>query len=377
MANTESTAALRPEIWEKELVVDSIDNLYFMKNGMMGEGTNNIVQLKTQLKKGHGDTVTIPLTAKLSGEGIDGDSELEGNEEAISPYSDQVIISQKRNAVRLTGKLDEKMNAFNMRTDAKNKLSMWRQEMIERQIFMKLGGVSATDLTDVNDSVYSASATWSNTATAADNTAVEAGYGTRYWRSGNSGGSDGLDDLAAGDVANLEDISVCKYKAMLASPKVVPLKIDGKNYYIMFVHPFQAYDIKKLVSTSALSWQSAQVHAASSGSKNPVFTGALGIWDGVILHEHEYVPTCQTGSDFATANDEAGVRVFRALLCGCQAAVYADAQSNGLGWVEEVFDYKNKFGVSTSILGGIQKMTFNSKDYGVVCYDSSASSDTT
>jgi hypothetical protein len=39
---------------------------------------------------------------------------------------------------------------------------------------------------------------------------------------------------------------------------------------------------------------------------------------------------------------------------------------------EETFDYGNKKGVATGIIGGVQKMTFNGKNYGVVTVDTGA-----
>lgn len=163
MANTISIDANRRELWRSELFQDVIDGMYFTQNGLMGEGDNNIVQVFKDLKKSAGDTITVPLTAKLAGAGVTGDSELEGNEEAISSYYDQVLIDQVRNAVRLTGKLDSQKACYDMFKDAKEKLSIWGQEFLERQIFMKLGGVSALTLTDETGATYSGRATWSNT----------------------------------------------------------------------------------------------------------------------------------------------------------------------------------------------------------------------
>ena len=137
MANTSSIAALRPEIWQKELTKNVLDNIYFKK--FMGKGTDNIIQVKDDLKKTKGDTITIPITNKLTGDGVVGDAELEGNESAISADYDQVVIDQVREAVRMTGELDEQTNVYDMRRDAMDKLSMWAQEFLERQFFLKLG----------------------------------------------------------------------------------------------------------------------------------------------------------------------------------------------------------------------------------------------
>lgn len=369
MANTVSTAALRPEIWQKELMKDVMDNMYFTQNGLMGEDENNIIQIKGDLKKSNGDTITIPLTAKLSGNGVTGDSELEGNEEAISPYYDQVVISQKRFAVRLTGRLDEQMNAYNMRQDAKNKLSIRLQEFLERQFFMKLAGVANLTITDVAGTVVAADATWSNTADQVPTADSAAGYGARYLCADYTSGAT---SLAATDLLTPELISKAKVKAMIASPQVRPLKINGSNYYVLFVHPYQALDLK-----NNATFAQARREADVRGKDNPIFTGALGIWDGVIIKEHEYVPFLDisvAGHNFESSSagtDYAAVDAYRALLCGKQAAVYAQC-NNDNGWVEETFDYKNKVGFATGIIGGIQKMTFNSKDYGVISIDTAA-----
>jgi N4-gp56 family major capsid protein len=375
MANTVSIDSLRPEIWQKELFQDVIDGMYFTKSGLMGKGDNNIVQKFDDLKKSPGDTITLPLTAKLSGSGVTGDSELEGNEEAINAYSEQIGIDQIRNAVRLTGRLDTQKNAYNMRMDAKDKLAIWAQEFLERQIFMKLGGVSATNCVDESGVVYSARATWSNTADAIP-TATEAGnvaadYTYRYLCADST---QGLDGIAASDILTPALISKAKGVAKLCNPVVRPLRIEGKDYYVLFIHPKQAFDLRNAASSL---WYAAQQYAQVRGDSNPIFTGALGVWDGVIIMEHEYVPSL-TGDGAAmvfsagnTTYAPNAVRVYRSLLCGRQAAVAAFT-TDSFNMVEKTFDYENKVGYATGIIGGVQKTQFNSKNYGVVTIDTGA-----
>ena len=371
MANTVSTDALRPEIWAKELYADVMDNLYFTQSGLMGEGSNNIIEVKKDLNKAQGDQITVGLTAKLSGAGVTGDDELEGNEEAINAYSEAVAIDQQRFAVRLTGQLDEKKNAYDMRQDAKEKLSIRMQEFIERQMFLKLGSVSLTTLIDVNGVTYSAGATWSNTPNQVPTADSGAGYANRYLCADYTNGAD---SLASTDLITPELISRCKVKALLASPKIQPLRINGEAHYVMFIHPWQAYDLK-----NNATFNQARREAEVRGSTNPIFTGALGVWDNVIIKEHEYVPFLDISGGGLTPNNyelagtgtDYSADCFRAILCGKQAAVFAQAK-NPQGWVEETFDYKNKVGFATGLIGGIQKLQFNSKDYAVVTLDTAA-----
>jgi len=371
MANSVSIAALRPEIWQKELYKDVMDNMFFTSNGLMGEGENSVIQLKNNLKKSKGDSITLPLTTKLSGNGITGDSELEGHEEAISAYSDSIAIDQWRNAVRLTGKLDEQKNVYDMRVDAKNKLSINIQEFIERQIFLKLAGVNNVSLTDVNGTVIAANALWSNTADQVPADDTNTGYGDRYLCADYTAGAT---SIAATDLLTPELISRSRVKAETSSPRMRPLKIDGKNYWVLFIHPWQAFDLK-----NNATYTQAQREAQVRGEKNPIFTGALGVWDRVIVHEHEYVPyldaTTSTMMNFTAADSGTqftnGINVFRSLLCGQQAGVMANA-SDSMNMVEKTFDYENKVGYATGLIGGIQKVSFNSKDYGVIAVDTAA-----
>ncbi|MCP3684358.1 MAG: N4-gp56 family major capsid protein [bacterium] len=372
MGNTVSTDALRPELWGKEVWKNVIDGMYFTNNGLMGTGENNVIQIMDNLKKSKGDTITVPLTAKLTGNGVNNDAELEGNEEKINPYSESINIAKKRFAVRLTGTLDEQKNAFNMRTDAKNKLSMRLQEFIEQQVFLKLGGVTNTTLTDVAGNVVGTDCAWSNTPAYVPDADTAAGYGDRYLGADYSSGAT---SLAAADQLSPELISRAKTKAMQKQssgmPKVTPLRINGESHYVMFIHPWQAFDLKN----NAVFAQ-AQREAQTRGRDNPIFTGALGIWDNVVIKVHEYVPFLDAsvaGNSFrgaATGTDFA-VDAFRALLCGQQACVMAKAGSSDK-MVEKLFNYDDQVGYAVSFMGGIQKIEFDSKDYGVVAVDTAA-----
>lgn len=369
MSNTVTIDALRQELWQKKLYADVMDKLYFTENGMMGSDINNIVQTKDELRKNKGDTVTFGLGIKLNGDGIVGDAEREGQEEAMTTYSQSVSIDSISNQVRLTGDLDEQKVPYDMREEAKDKLSIWMQEYIERQIFMKLGGVTTTSLLDIDGStVYSARATWSNSPNIVPTADEAAGKGERYICSD----ANGLDSLAATDILTPAIIGRAQVLAKLANPKIKPLRIKGKDYYILFIHPWQAYDLKHAASSV---WAQAQREAQMRGSDNPIFTGALGVFDGVIIHEHEYVPVVvgNASRSFSASGTAVpnGVYAFRALLCGQQAGVFAQTKQS-MKMVEKLFNYDSQAGFSAQMIGGIQKTAFNSEDYGVVSIDTGA-----
>jgi len=154
-------------------------------------------------------------------------------------------------------------------------------------------------------------------------------------------------------------------------PTMRPIKIDGENHYVLFIHPWQAFDLK-----NNATYAQAQREAQIRGRSNPIFTGAMGVWDNVIIHVHEYVPFLDidvAGNNFYSKDVgiDAGVDAFRALLCGAQAAVLATTKKSFI-MREKDFDYGNKVGHSTGIMGGVQKITYNSVDYGVIALDTAA-----
>lgn len=373
MANTSSIAALRAQLWDKELFSDVMAELYFAQRGMMGESSDSLIQVKNDLTKAKGDRVTFGIGYKLSGDGVTGDGELEGNEEAKNTYSDTVLIDQIRNAERLEGELDTQKAAYNTRDEALRDGKVWIAEFLEKQIFMKLGGVSTLSLTDIGSAVYSRRAAFANTADAVPAAHEAAGTGARYICADASG----IDAMADTDIMSTTLITRAKVKAqtsVVGRPRVRPIRVNGQDHYVMFVHPWQAADLKTAASSV---WAQAQREAGERGDKNKIFTGSLGVWDNVILHVSDFVPTAQTSSAFGVGGTATACRAFRALLCGAQAGLMANASPKGRGvvptfMVEKKFDYDNKVGYAVGYIGGIQKSTFNSIDYGVVSVDTGA-----
>ena len=78
MAKTIIPASLVKKAWAKDTWAAGIHKSYFDK--FTGTGTDNIIQIKEELKKEKGDTINIPLLMPLSGPGVTGDNQLENNE---------------------------------------------------------------------------------------------------------------------------------------------------------------------------------------------------------------------------------------------------------------------------------------------------------
>jgi N4-gp56 family major capsid protein len=142
----------------------------------------------------------------------------------------------------------------------------------------------------------------------------------------------------------------------------------------MFVHPWQVADLRTAASSV---WVASQQTAGERGSTNPLFSGALGVWDGVILHEHPFVPTATAAQAFSVGGTAANAQAFRSILVGQSAACLANASPDGSGVAstfmrEESFDYQNKAGFAVGFIGGIALPTFNNLPYGAVLVDTGA-----
>lgn len=93
------------KLWRKMLFQEALKQTWATK--FMGKDSNSLIQELDETSKGPGDRVRIILRMLLSGAGVQGDATLEGSEESLTTYSDDVLIDQLRHAVRSAGKMSE------------------------------------------------------------------------------------------------------------------------------------------------------------------------------------------------------------------------------------------------------------------------------
>jgi N4-gp56 family major capsid protein len=300
--------------WSRDAWVELPKLIYW--NKFMGKGLNNIIQVKDELEGQPGDRVSFSFVRKLQGSGVTGDGDLENSEEQINSFVDNVSIDQKRNAVRLKGRMSERRTAYNQRMVAKELLTTWLAETIDADIF------AATDL-NPSTTVFGGSAT---------STAL----------------------IAVGDYMTTALITKMKTKAKKALPKIWPVKVGTKEYYVLIMHPDQEGDLK----TFDAAWIQAQREAQTRGDDNPLFEGSVGVWDGVICHVHEDIAVSAT---FGAGSNLTGAS---AQFVGRQAGVFAWGEHPR--WVEKEFDYGNKTGFAIGAIYGVKKGVFSAVDHGMI-----------
>jgi N4-gp56 family major capsid protein len=319
MATTKYPPNLVQRAWALDLWKEVREELYFKK--FTSEGSDSFITEKTDLKKQKGDRIIIPLLMKLTGAGIAGDDTLEGREEALTYYDMEVTVGQRRHAVRSEGEEEEQKSQLDFRKNAKSALKMWMEELLDGSIFSALCSTP---------------------------TANRVLYPT---------GCSALSDIASSNKLTTTMIRLAKLRAQLATPKIRPVRVDGKEYYTLLVHPYAADDLKQ-----DSTWLQQQREAGIRGEKNPIFSGALGVYDGVIIHSHENVTTSSEGSG--------GAQISYNVLLGAQAGALAIAKEPF--WKEKDFDYGNQKGVATGINYGVEKSVFNGEDFAVITCPTSA-----
>jgi N4-gp56 family major capsid protein len=337
---------LAVKLWSKTLFEEALKETYFKK--FISTGTDNIVQYKNETAKSAGDRITFGLRMQLSGAGVQGDDTLEGNEESLTTYNDNLTINQLRHAVRSAGKMSEQRVPFSVREEAKDGLKDWWSDRLDTWFFNQLCGYTAQA-----DTRYTG------------NQAAVAPSATRLVV--------GNDQTAE---ASLSATTSCQFTlkvldravalAKTATPLIRPVKTDGGDHFVAFIHPFQTFQLR--TNTAAGQWQDIQKAAITGGqiSKNPIFNGALGVYNNVILHESTRIPAINTLGGSGTTFVNTGRR---AVLCGAQAAVFGtgqDSSPNKMSWYEEKFDYGNQLGVEAGMIAGLKKAVFNSVDFATV-----------
>lgn len=306
-------ANLVPKVWAKKVWHEGVKDSYFDK--FTATDGSNVVHKNKDLENVKGDSVVFGLMMNLTGSGVEGNRQkLAGAEDTLNIYDFTVNTKLVRNAVSRY-EADDQRTQYDMLKEIKIALKQWLSDWLDDRLISRLS------YNPSNGEVLYASAAGTQSS------------------------------ITANDKLTTTIISRAKRKALMHAPKVQPIKVDGMDKYIMLVHPWAARDLK-----DDPKWLAAQQNANLRGSKNPIFTGALGEYDGVILYEYERVQTGNIGASSAN--------VCQNLLLGKQAACFA--VSRPAKHIEQTDDYGNIAGNGIAFYGAVEKTNFNGKDYGVI-----------
>lgn len=353
---------------------------------------NALIQLKMELLKKKGEAVTFPIIAPLAGHGRVATpaalttGSLESHEEGVTDYSYRLELCDWGHATRDEGPLTRQQAAWDPDRVARTALELWFGQALDHATYCALAGLAFTG----DDATPADVGGTALVAAAAPSRKLVGGMKSGTFTARTTDAV--LDDQ---EYMCFEIIDEAKAQAVEDEPIMRPIIIDGQPWYMMFMSPGQARDLRANAGASTgIVWKDAQMYASTRGKANPLFTNALGAYNGVLLYEYQrcHMRCNESGADDAiawtpavegnyfdtsdilpTATWEGTLRfAHRALFCGACAAAHAWGKKPE--FVGKNFDYGRQHGFAVKMLIGVGRPEFNSVDYGVMVVDTAATS---
>lgn len=363
------------------LAVDVGRISYFNKKFMgVGVDAQTPIQMLPQLENDAGDQIAYDLVLQLRMQPIEGDATLEGKEEDIKFYTDQVFLDQARGGVNTGGRMTRKRTLQDLRKIARARQADWWARIFDELIFLylsggyRLAGSGSGSTANFINGDYTYTAGYPGFATNAfvpPDTAHNLVSGKKALNSG-SATITSADKLTLGDIDRCIAVASTLGGGTSGIPALQPCSIDGEDTYVLVMHPWCEFDLRTALSSGSAWIDIQKAAAAAEGRNNPIFKGAMGVYNGVVLQKHRAI---MNRNDAGTNN----ASVVRNLFLGRQAGVVAFG-SPGTGlrfdWNEEARDNGNQAVITTSSIFGVKKTSFpinaSSYDFGVIALDSAS-----
>ena len=352
--------------WSSSLSLDASQEAYW-DSRFTGRGANSRtpVQILDDLEKDSGDQISFDLLAELKSTPIFGDDILEHNEENQRLFTDKIFIDQMRVGVNSGGAVTRKRTLHDLRARAKVQMGAYWASINDQLKFMY--GCGGRGVNENFNFPLNYTGHAGNLFTAPDAAhRIFGGVATAY------------NNMVATDKFDLKIIDKAVTRAAVqgggASDLTVlqPCKFGAETCYVLVMHSWQEDDMRTNSVTG--QWLDIQrAAAAAEGRKSPLFTGALGMYRGVVLHSHRNVIR------FNNAGAGSNVDAARAIFMGTQALVTAFGSANGdnrFDWKEFAKDNGNQFIVVSGYIGGVKKVSYDTsvgvQDFGMFSLDTAA-----
>ena len=322
--------------WAKDLFKIILPAVEF--NDLVGKGTDAIVQSRTELGKGEGDTITFGIRLPLTGEGVVGNDTVEGNEERLLFKDFSMTIEELNHAVDTGGKMEEQRVPYDLMAEGRDALGDWWADKLSDLVIATLGGDSTFKIAGVD---------FAQAITEPDadhlvlvNDVAEA-------------------SMTSADIMDLNHLDRMKQKAEMPATgcyKVRPLKRGGKNYFRVILHNYVFDALRE--NTNVGQWGDLLRSANKLAIPNVEIE-----YNGMLIGKSERVRMVQGAS--ATGG------VYRNVLLGAQAACWAwggagESKSTVMQFVPYERDAKRFVLIRGGGIFGVKKTIFNSDDYGVI-----------
>ena len=318
---------------------------------LRGSNGSAFVRMFDELETGKGDRYRHFLRMQDAGLGVPEGVPLEGNEDGMEFVHDDVLIGQFRKAVRIPtkGNISVQRVPFQLRDEAKSQAADWVLNVHEEILWNHACGYTPA-----------------NSATYAD---IRRGYNTVVEYDANhrilaGSGNTNDEDLGSSDKFTLSLLRRAITHAQTMETPLLPGRYGDKHFgWVCALHPYQSRDLRE---DDAEFWD-LMTSAIQGGhvDDNPLFTGALGVAEGVLFIQNKRVTQ---GVNSSTGDPISTVR--RATLMGANAFMCGYAKNSSrvdkLRWIEKLKDYDNELGIGLSFTYGFKRTIFDGETYGAL-----------
>jgi N4-gp56 family major capsid protein len=382
-------ANLAVQKWSRDLFKHNLATNPFASD--MGTGDDKIIQVKKDFLKEKGDKITFALRGLLAGSGQGDDGTYEGNEEAMTFLDDSVFIHENGHSTKLNGNMTEQRTLINLREQSKLALGEWLGRRSAADIVAALSGLKTMSFAGQVTGGLALDASSAQIETVNQVSPTKSATALRYWAGGQT--TAGVVTRVANDAAITSSTTclfgskVIEHVKRLALTSISstgapispirPVMVKGKAYFVMYIDEL---DVKSLMADT--NYVQAVREAEKQGESNPLFTGALAIWQGVVLKPIQLLHR-RTGAGGVTAAEyfdstgdacASGITVVRKLFCGAQAGLLAYGKLPTRK--EKSHDYDTKYGVHTNTIYGVKKSSFTSgQEFGCIIVDTAVATD--
>ena len=320
----------------------------------MGPGTDAIICTDSSLTGERGDDVHFDIQADLQQHGIGDHGVLEGNGEDMAFYDFNLKIHERGHSTNSISRISRQRTARDPIKLGKKALLRWyAKEQADDIIRAGCGMGNLSGIATVNQ--YHPSAT--RRFVGGQNAASTVIHGV----------DDSINDLGNDDATDYLDymfgpavIDYCALWARMAEPAFRPVMVKGKEYYVMLISPYQMFSLRQNTD-----WKEAQRYANIRGEDNPIFSGAEGVWNGVVIHTYSKMPYRKAAGYFDNAaevvhaNVPANAGVARGLFLGAQAICLG--WGSKMRWYRDSADYADRLPViGMDVIYGVAKTQFGS-----------------
>lgn len=373
---------------ERRWLRDEYVTPYLRQSGFdryMGRGTDAIIRMVTGTDIGNGSkAVVMPLIGLIRGDGVSGSQVLEGNEEDMDTFADEIRVNWRRNGVKVP-KSESYKTSLDLLRVARPRLRDWAANVVlKRGLIQQMQGivVPGTTVTDSDGSTYQAPDTvvpYSQASAAQRNAFLTNNADRILFGRDISNASSGVMATALAQVDNTDDkltaFAISKLKRMAQatatldattanniSPITPYTTDDGTEWFVYFAHPRSFRDLR-----ADPAMYNALKDAEVRGRDNPLFRGGDLMWDGVIIREMQDL-------ELIAGAGAAGIDVAHNFLAGQSALAVAYGQEPRI-ITDRDQDYQFRPAVAVEELIGIKKTSFGGRQYGGVSHFVAAAAD--